>query len=370
MARAKKRNDGYYTVTLTIGTDEDGKAKRKYFYSKISRKDAIAKRNAWMQEHPYDEHPSEKLEALTVEQWAERWKQGYKSVLDDNTKKMYTTQVNGICDFTFASGVRFGSMMLADVKPLHINDIVNGLAGYSKSTISKRKLTLDQMFNAAVENGLIAKSPVGKMPSVKGTYTGHKALTRKEISRVSEQWQENRFGLGIMTMLWAGLRLGEVCALKWENIDLRTDTIHVVESRDVKAGKDKDTKTVNSVRNVPIFPQLHVALASVPEAQRKGYLCLSAHGQPMTNTAVRKVMPQFTKLVDADFTAHDLRITFATICYDAKVDVQTTAKWMGHSDVTTTMKIYTKLSEEQYEESREKMAEFSRRFIPRPVVAQ
>lgn len=93
--KGEKRSDGYYTVTLTIGTDKDGKAKRKYFYSKVSRKDAIAKRNAWMQEHPYDEQPTENLEALTVEQWAERWRQGYKSVLDDNTQKMYTTQVNG-----------------------------------------------------------------------------------------------------------------------------------------------------------------------------------------------------------------------------------------------------------------------------------
>lgn len=370
MPRAKKRCDGYYNVTLTIGTDEDGKAKRKYFYSKISHKDAIAKRNAWMQEHQYNEQPTEKLESLTVEQWAERWQQGYKSVLEDRTVKMYATQVNGICNFKFRSGVRFGDMSLEDVKPLHINDFVNSLAGYSKSTIDKRKLTLDQLFEAAVENGLIAKSPVGKMPKVKGTYTGHKALTRQEIGMVTERWQESRFGLGIMTMLWAGLRLGEVCALKWENIDLKTDTIHVTESRDVKAGKDKDTKTDNSMRSVPIFAQLHVALASVPEAQRKGYLCLSAHDKPMTNTAVRKAMESYTALVDVDFTAHDLRTTFATICYDAKVDVQTASKWMGHADVTTTLKIYTKLSKEQYAESREKMAEFSRQFIPRPVVAQ
>ena len=58
------------------------------------------------------------------------------------------------------------------------------------------------------------------------------------------------------------------------------------------------------------------------------------------------------------FTAHDLRTTFVTLCYDAKVDVLTTAKWAGHEDIKTTLEIYTKLSQERREDSAENMLRY------------
>ena len=58
---------------------------------------------------------------------------------------------------------------------------------------------------------------------------------------------------------------------------------------------------------------------------------------------------------DNTFNCHDLQDTFATMCYDAEVDVKTTQKWMGHADAATTMKIYTKLSEERQMEFTELM---------------
>ena len=61
---------------------------------------------------------------------------------------------------------------------------------------------------------------------------------------------------------------------------------------------------------------------------------------------------------DVKFNCHDLRDTFATMCYDAGVDAKTTQKWMGHSDITTTMKIYTKLSEERQKDSTDLMDGF------------
>ena len=51
------------------------------------------------------------------------------------------------------------------------------------------------------------------------------------------------------------------------------------------------------------------------------------------------------------FTAHDLRTTFATMRYDAGVDLHTVKRWMGHSNIETTLAIYTKLTEERRTES-------------------
>ena len=57
-------------------------------------------------------------------------------------------------------------------------------------------------------------------------------------------------------------------------------------------------------------------------------------------------------------TAHDLRYTYATILYDAGVDVQTAAYLLGHSDVTVTMKIYTQLSDKTKAVSVDKLMSF------------
>lgn len=370
MPKLKRRADGNYCVSLSVGKDRNGKPKRKYFYSKVSQKDAIAKRNAWMREHPYgeEEEVSERLEGLTVRQWANRWLEAYKGAMASNTQINYESNSNMICAYTYASGVKLGDMLLEDVKPLHIQEFFNSLNGYSKATISLRRLTIEQIFNSAVENGLIEKSPVGKMPKLQGSYEGHKALTREEINAIGKHWKGHTYGLPAMVMLWAGLRIGEASALKWENVDLNQGIIHVTEGRDLLKKTDGRTKTNASVRDVPIFPQLHVALSSVPKDKRTGYVVTTQDGQPFSRATAPNLCKTFCSFLSKQaeneivFTAHDLRTTFATVCYDAGVDVQTTARWMGHSNVNTTMQIYTKLSKEQYTDSIAKMELFSQQI--------
>lgn len=369
MARAKKRADGNYCVTLVIGRDENGKSKRKFFYSRISRADAMAKRDEWTQTHEFNEPEAvEKLDKLTVREWSARWMAAYKSGMSNNGKLSYKSCCNRICNFVFASGVTFGDMLLQDVKPLHINEYINSLKGMSKSVIAKARLTLKQLFETAQDNGFIDATPAQKIQKVKGTYTGHRALSRKEIDLIGQNWRKHSFGLPVMVMMWAGLRKGECCALKWENIDLKNDVILVEESRDFRLKMDKEPKTEAGKREVPIFPPLSAALRSVPEADRHGYFCRNKYGRPMDGITPDHTLKAFLRAMPEEivFTAHDLRTTFVTLCYDAKVDVLTTAKWAGHEDIKTTLEIYTKLSQERREDSAENML----RYIEKITKAQ
>ena len=364
MARAKKRADGNYCVTLVIGRDENGKSKRKFFYSRISRADAMAKRDEWTQTHEFNEPEAvENLDKLTVREWSARWMAAYKSGMSNNGKLSYKSCCNRICEFVFASGVTFGDMLLQDVKPLHINEYVNSLKGMSKSTIAKARFTLKQLFDTAEDNGFINVIPTRRIQKVKGTYNGHKALSREEVDLIGKNWGKHWYGLPVMMMMWAGLRKSECCALKWENIDLKNDVIRVVESRDLIVAEDKEPKTEAGKREVPVFPPLSVALRSVPEADRHGYFCKNRMGQPMKGNCPDSSLRSFLRIFsDEDkpivFTAHDLRTTFVTLCYDAKVDVLTTAKWVGHEDIKTTLEIYTKLSQERRKESTDEMLRF------------
>jgi hypothetical protein len=89
------------------------------FYSRISRADAMAKRDEWMQNHEFNEPEAvEKLDKLTVREWSARWMAAYKGSLTHNAKLAYQTCCNGICNFVFTSGVTFGDMLLQDVKAL------------------------------------------------------------------------------------------------------------------------------------------------------------------------------------------------------------------------------------------------------------
>lgn len=359
MAKAKKREDGRYAVSLSLA---DGK--RKYFYSTVSRHEAEVKKAEWLKLHP-DLMEGEKIDSrITVEKWAEKWMGSYKSGLEDSTKRWYNATLRSICQYTFKTGVALGQMRVADVRSAHLSEIVNSLAGAGKGTIQAKKLVIRGLFSAAQENGIIHINPAAKLPNVKGTYEGHKALTRREAALIADHYQGHNFGLPAMLMMWAGLRKQECFSLRWEDIDLANSVIHVSHAMDVRTGSQKATKTENSVRDIPIFAALKLPLQRAYKSRSGNLLFEKANGQVYTEQAVQSRLDSFLRYIkretgeELSFTCHDLRDTFATMCYDAGVDVQTTAKWMGHSNVMTTLKIYTKLSAEKHEESVEKMNDF------------
>jgi integrase len=189
-------------------------------------------------------------------------------------------------------------------------------------------------------------------------------LTRQEAALVTSQYAGHRFGLPAMVMMWAGLRTQECFALRWEDIDLKENIIHVRRALDIRERSEKATKTENSVRDVPIFAPLQLPLQRAYKG-REGHLVFTQEdGGVCSKSSIKRGLESFLlKLSKASgdavkFSCHDLRDTFATMCYDAGVDAKTTQKWMGHSDITTTMKIYTKLSEERQKDSTDLMDGF------------
>lgn len=359
MAKARKREDGRYAVSLSLA---DGK--RKYFYSTVSRHDAELKKAEWVKLHP-DLMEGEKLDGrITVAKWAEKWMDSYKGSLEPSSRRWYLSTVKGLCEYTFKSGVTLGSMRVAEVRAAHLSEIVNSFSGASKGAIQNRKMVLRSIFSAAKDNGLISVDPAVKLPNVKGTYEGHKALTRHEAQLIADNYQGHRFGLPAMLMMWAGLRKQECFSLRWEDIDLTDGVIHISHAMDVRTGREKATKTENSVRDIPIFAALKLPLQRAYKSRSGALVFPREDGSLWSEQTILSALESFTKMLkdrtgeNITFRCHDLRDTFATMCYDAGVDVQTTAKWMGHSNVMTTLKIYTKLSAEKHEESVERMNGF------------
>lgn len=393
MGRIKKRADGRYAVSIVVGR-KDGKPIRKFFYG-TSSGEAKRLRDEWMNRHEYGGNgvPTERIDgSITLDEWTDKWLQSYKSNLAPNTRDHYYYTAKSFRDFE-KDGIRYGDLAVSAFKPLHLTAYIMTLAGCSKSKIRSASMTIQQIFDSAKTNGLIGRDVCADIRDtlsglhVRGSYEGHKALDREMIDLICSTYSKHRAGLFIMTIMFAGLRPGEAAGLRWEDVDFENGVLHVRRSRDLKHDEVKTAKTEAGNRDVPLF--LPLAKAYAAARQPSGYICTDTDGKPLNDNTYDRAFISFRNFLERtlngvpdaqnrigfrsdrwaaqhpgvewktlDFTPYDLRDTFATTLYDAGVDVLSMQQMMGHRDVTTTLKIYTKLSKERQKDSAAQMDEF------------
>ena len=156
--------------------------------------------------------------------------------------------------------------------------------------------------------------------------------------------QNNVFSFGILLALYTGLRIGELCALKWE--DFSENTIHVSKTMQRLKNTSGQTeimilppKTCSSDRVIPI----PMALLMVIDKYRRdsGYVLIQPNGRYVEPRLMQNKFADCAEvcgLKDAHF--HTLRHTFATRCIESGMDAKTLSEILGHSDVRTTLNKY------------------------------
>lgn len=113
-----------------------------------------------------------------------------------------------------------GSYRLRDITPMHIQAIMADLASKSNSLQSKVLVNLRSIFKVAVENGLVAKSPVSSMLKPSGKKTLEKeTITPDESRLLLKRVVNHRARTYLLIALHTGMRRGEILALTWDNID-------------------------------------------------------------------------------------------------------------------------------------------------------
>lgn len=158
----------------------------------------------------------------------------------------------------------------------------------------------------------------------------------------------NQYKLGVLVALYTGLRIGEVCGLRWEDIDLQEQVLHVrraVQRIKNFSGKGKKTKILisppkrNSIRDIPLPNYLLMYLEkyeSIPD----DYLLTGKqkYAEPRLLQYHFKRFITESQIEDANF--HALRHTFATRCVEAGFDVKSLSEILGHADVNITLNRY------------------------------
>lgn len=152
---------------------------------------------------------------------------------------------------------------------------------------------------------------------------------------------------GIFLCLSTGLRLGEVCALKWEDIDIEQKLLHVNRTVQRIESKDGFQKTVLlettpksffSNREIPISDGLLLLLTPFKKTEQGYVLCANKPMEPRTYQNHFKRYLQSINVPSYNF--HTLRHTFATNCIDNGMDIKSLSEILGHSDVQITLNRY------------------------------
>ena len=279
-----------------------------------------------------------------------------------------------------------GKEYLRMINATDIQLLFNTLEGMSASHIKKFCTTIRSIFRAAVQDGVIVRTPADLAKPPEGTNGEHRCLEQWEQKLIVETYNEHDFGPCAMVMMFAGLRRGEALYLDIDrdvNFEKKTITIRGAASfSDGNQAIETGGKTDAAQRVIPLNDHLAEALKD-----RHGLLLQKQDGSMMSLTSfIRKydsyigfleykvngchkrwygktkehkqLLREGKKLPpwkDIKIRCHDFRVTFATMCYEADVPIKTLQRWMGHTDPTVLMKFYAKLTEEKEQYDIEKL---------------
>ena len=172
----------------------------------------------------------------------------------------------------------------------------------------------------------------------------------------------------IYVTLYTGLRIGEACALRWEDVDLKSRTIYIRQTVSrIWCFEDKKRsskliigppKTTSSYRCVPICSKLLAVLNAYPYRNKSGYIL--SDSQEGSYASPRTFECRFKKILLQSgldsINYHALRHTFATRCIEKGVDIKSLSEILGHADVSTTLNTYVHSSMELKRLQIEKLA--------------
>lgn len=164
--------------------------------------------------------------------------------------------------------------------------------------------------------------------------------------------------LGIYISLTTGLRIGEICGLKWSDIDVCNETITVrrtIERIYMVEGDCKHTelvintpKTKNSCREIPINKELLAMVKPLKKVVNNEFYVLTNEKKPTEPRTYRNYYHRLMKRLEIPrLKYHGLRHSFATRCIESNCDYKTVSVLLGHANITTTLNLYVHPNMEQ-----------------------
>ncbi|SFI94991.1 Site-specific recombinase XerD [Terrisporobacter glycolicus] len=355
-----------WRASLTIGRNDNGSLKRKDFYGK-TKKEVQTKMDDYKKRMYLGLLVNDKI---TVDQWFFTWLFDFKSKdLAPSTFECY----EGVYRL-YVKDSDIGDIKLIDLRTAHLQRYYTKLLDIDKldaSNVRRINKTLKTCLKEAVKQGYLQKNWCDDVNLPKAKKEDNiKALSKDDQLRLLEALKGIDLELLITFALGTGLRLGEVLGLKWSDIDFKEHTLSVQRSvrrvveiqRDgtrERILKEVPPKTENSFRTVPIPNSILSKLKSYKKEQNKlilsigedyknnNYVFCNNDGTIMDPKKPNRRLSSVLKSNDIELiTFHGLRHTYCTRLFEAGVPPKTVQSLVGHSDIETTMNIYTHVMKE------------------------
>lgn len=173
--------------------------------------------------------------------------------------------------------------------------------------------------------------------------------------------------IGILLALCTGMRIGEICALKWSDINMANRTITICHTLGRIYNVEKKVteriltspKTKTSNRIIPISKELHAALRVVKSGCTNDTFVVGGTLTPKEPRCYREYFSRvLSRLGIPRIVFHGLRHTFATRCIECMCDYKTVSVILGHSNVATTMNLYVHPNQDQKKRCIDKLSRF------------
>lgn len=241
-------------------------------------------------------------------------------------------------------------------------------SGLSQKTIKDILIVMKMILKYGAKHKWVDYNPFDiQFPTEREKYT-IEVLNRSDQKKIMNYIQEHFTfrNLGVYICLSSGMRIGEVCALTWEDVDTdngvisvnRTiQRIYVIEDGSRKTELILDTpKTKNSIREIPISKDLLRILKPFKKIVNPSFFVLTNDAkptEPRTYRSYYKSLMEHLKMPDLKF--HGLRHSFATRCIESNCDYKTVSVLLGHSNISTTLNLYVHPNMEQKKKAIEQM---------------
>ena len=350
----KKNGDTAYGFTVYIGK-ENGKSK----YARKRGFETKGKARAALLQLQNDlENEEEIKKETTVKEISEKWLEEYSETVQDST---YIKTSRNFENHIYPA---LGDRKIGSITPLQMQEQVNE---WSRKLVYGRKLKglMNNVFKYAIRHGYIDSNPVDSVV----------ATTRKKVDGKSDFYNKDELKsfmkLVVKTedlekivlfrlLAFTGARRGEILALEWKDWNDNTLDINKAITRGFAGEEIGNTKTVSSNRLISLDKKTKNLLKKWKKQNPDTrYIFENEFGKPIPTSLPRKWLLSILK--DSKLRPikiHGFRHTHASLCFDAGMTLKQVQYRLGHTDLKTTMNVYTHITTQAKDDIGERFAKY------------
>lgn len=347
----RKRKDGRWEGRYKSGQKTDGTAKYTSVYGKsyseVKNKLINAKADiVSFERNPYAEKKFGEILFLWLKSTQIKIKGATEAKYNYMIKKHIVPQLGGIRISKITT-----PLINNFLYEKSINGRLDGKGGLSASYVKTMAIIIEATMRFAYDEGFCSplKSQVLKPIAEKKDVPVLSLVDQQQFERFASD-NIDQTKTGIYIALYAGLRIGELCALSWDDVDLESQIIHIRHTVTRIRQKNGDTektsliidipKTKASIRDIPIAQTL-LPILSYMKAQSASKYVVSSHTDFISpRTFDYRYKKVFHEIGIPVINFHALRHTFATRCIEVGMDVKSLSQMLGHANISITLNTY------------------------------